>query len=333
MEPAKASLPIQICEPRCYVIQPSLTRMQAITRAGAQAEKTFGIKRLFRKSEVTPTLIERRLVPFWFVRCKSHFHYDRMNSYKITPQDEDALEITIQGIDDRVLTFPMSQSHEIILHGIERCVTDREVSEVIDAYDVPESKSLSGRATSYFRSAQKRLTQYLSYPRTQGHDLATLYQESLLDGQPLYEDLEDEKIRVLLPREPANRVVGNVMKKVMVSIEPVAIHDWLLTIDAVDLYLRPVFVFQFERADKEDAIAERKFEQLDALTGDWTALATTEVLSSNIPWEKILVLTMDASAVVFQELSGPWLKVTAGLLKVGSEHLPGIMDDIKGSRQ
>ncbi|MEA3397329.1 MAG: hypothetical protein U9R05_07695 [Chloroflexota bacterium] len=163
--------------------------------------------------------------------------------------------------------------------------------------------------------------------------MATLYQEGLLDGQPLYEDLADEKIRVLLPREPANRVVGNVMKKVMVSIEPVAIHDWLLTIDAVDLYLRPVFVFQFERAGKEAAVAERKFEQLDALTGDWTALETTEVLSSNIPWEKILVLTMDASAVVFQELSGPWLKVTAGLLKVGSEQLPGIMADIRDPRQ
>ena len=42
-------------------------------------------------------------------------------------------------------------------------------------------------------------------------------------------------------------------------------------------------------------------------------------------------LTIDASIVVLQELGGPWVKVTTGLIGVTVEHVPGIVEEVKGA--
>jgi len=250
-----------------------------------------------------------------------------MTTYKISPEHDDAVEISILDSEDRQIVFPTSEGKAVDLQGIERCVTDRNVSELIDAYAVPQPSS--ALTIPVFRNDQGQLRQYLAHPTSQVDDLVTLYQEATLDGKPLYDDLhEDEKIEVLLPNEPANRVVGEVMKKVMVSIDPVAIHDWLLTVETVDLYLRPLYVFQFERI-KDGDVVQRKVEQLDALQPCWTTLPTTEVPTRHVPWDKILLLSIDASAVVLQELGGPWLRVTSGLLEVGQEHIPDLVEGMK----
>lgn len=337
MDPTNVSLPIKICQPRCFVISPAVNRGKALVQAGARSEGVFGhLAKAFKKHEVRVTLSERWLIPFWHVRCKSHFHYDRFSSYTISASDSDVIEIVLEGPDGDRLVAPVNQkakTTQVTLHGTERCVTDREVSEFIDAYEPRDSGSIGSKVASYFQDEQKHLAQYLAHPNRPVTNFPSFYQTRTLDGNPIFTDSEGENLLVVMPDRDANRVVTSVMKKVMVSIEPVAIRDWLLTVDTVDLYFRPQYVFQFERLDKMGKVSETKVERLDGLTGKWSMVETRQVRQSTVPWDKILILTVDASAVVIQELGGPWLKVAGGLLQVGTKHVPGIIEEMKDSNK
>lgn len=335
MMESNISLPIQICSPRCYVIEPAINRFQAITRAGSQGDKTFRLTKFLRRgSSVNVKLIQRRLVPFWSVRCRSRFHYDKSSSYVVNINDQDAVEVTLHSADEKKIVLPVnpqSKNRSLTVHGKERCVTERDVSELIDAYQLPETKSILRNPLS-FKDDQATFREYLANPTAQVNDLAMLYQTNTIDGRPVYSDVEDESIQIILPNEPANRVVGEVMKKVMVSIDPITIYDWSLAVEVADLYFRPLYVFEFERLDKEKVVVETKLEQLDAINGSWSTISTREVTQpGRVPWDKIMHLTIDASIVVLQELGGPWVKVTTGLIGVTVDHVPGIVDDMKGS--
>ena len=334
---SNVSIPIKICTPNSYYLNPALNRFQATTKAGAYSEKVFRIKSLFKRNKsINVTLIERRLAPFWSVRCKSRFHYDKETSYSIHVDDSDAVEITFKTLDDQQMTLPVnrqSKQDDVFVNGWERCITERDITEYIDTYmDVTRSFSLKTRDMQK-RDEQARLAGYLSTQRIPINDLSVLYQEHTLDGEDIFPDLrEDEAIQVILPDEPANRVVSEVMKKVMVSIEPVRIHDWSLSVEVADLYYRPFYIFLFEHLDNSGETVETRYEQLDGIRGDWKTIPTMEVdQAGKVPWDKIMMLSLDASLVVLQELGGPWVRVATGLSQVGMEHVPGIVDDMKGS--
>ncbi len=106
---SEVSLPIQVCKPRCFVIEPRISRFQATALAGAHSDRMFRIRSPFKRPDVNVRLIQRRLVPLWSVRCRSRFHYDRLASYTIPALDADAVEITIQGPDGGQLVLPVSQ--------------------------------------------------------------------------------------------------------------------------------------------------------------------------------------------------------------------------------
>ena len=121
-------------------------------------------------------------------------------------------------------------------------------------------------------------------------DLAAFYQTKTVDGEFLAQDIQpEEDIQIILPTEPANRVVAVVMKKVMVSIDPIKIHDWSLSVEIADLYYRPLYVFEFERMDKDGTVIDRKHEQLDAINGEWSQIPSPEIKQpAALPWDKIL---------------------------------------------
>ncbi len=332
MQSGKVSLPIQVCQPRSFALAPKINRLHAFAHAGSRKDKVFRFKSLFKKKAVAFNLLQRRLVPFWHVRCKSRFHYDRNSNYALVAQDADAVEIRIQGADDQELTYsinPKDETRQALVHGIERCLTERDVTELISAHQDPDAAKITRKAKSFFQDEQKRLTEYLESPTREIDDFAIFYHKALLGEKPVYSDLEDEKVQIVLPDKAANRVVSDVMKKVMVSIDPVSIHDWSITVDFVDLYFHPYYVFEFQREDQDGNVVETRLEQLDALNGTWGIISAQDVKQSTVPWNKIFHLTIDATAVVLQELGGPWLNVASGLIGVGSQHIPGIMGEMK----
>jgi hypothetical protein len=327
---------IHVCESRCFVLEPTLNRFKATAMAGARGSKTFGAVSLLRKTETNTKLIQRRLIPFWNVSCRSKFHYDRSSTYNLSAQDEDAVEITIQMNDGQRLVLPVNpqaKNRSLTLNGIERCVTERIVSELISGYELSDSKSLREKVGIFPKDKQEQMRAYLTNTRVPVLDLINFYQTQTVEGRSLYNDLEDENIQIILPSQPANRVVGDVMKKVMVSIEPVAIHEWELAVEVADLYYRPAYVFEFEKLDKERNVTESKLEQLDAISGEWMTISSREIVQpGGVPWDKIMHLTIDASVVVLQELGGPWVRISAGLVGVGSEYIPGIVQDVRKSK-
>ena len=84
--------------------------------------------------------------------------------------------------------------------------------------------------------------------------------------------------------------------------------------DAIDLYFRPLFVFQFEKLDPGGNMMERKLEELDGLTRNrWTNLATTEYRCRPFHGANTLRLSADIGLVLLNDVPvlGQALQITS----------------------
>ncbi len=337
MTKSSLAIPTSLTTPRCFVLEPVINESQAYTQAGEHKSKVFGfdIKRVFtsigRRSEIKieSKLLHCRLVPFWQVKCRSHFDYTRLNEYSITAHDPEAALVTIQGsdkdgryteIDYRVDRTGRSEGR-VKLTGIERCVKDRESNEWIDSY-----MHTDDWAPKDLETHQKQLQEStLQHPRPV-KDLEDFADTLTLDGKPLFDN--NVEMIIVPPLETADNVVRRTLRKVMVPIEAALIYDWMLEVSIIDLYFRPLFVFEFLRLDKEGNPIARKLEELDALKKDrWVNLETTEFQMSTIPWAKILKLSADIGAIVLKDIPivGTTMKVVSAVATQG----PDIIEDMK----
>lgn len=333
------AIPTQIAAPRCFVLEPVINEPQAHTQAGEHKSGVFSfdIRRAIsslgigKKDEtrIDIKLLHRRLVPFWNVKCRSHFDYTRMKDYTINAHDPDAMYITIQGSDKSGAPteslYRVDQTGRsggmVKLTGIERCITKREVVEWVDSYTQTDNWSPKQI------DAQQKLLQEMAFQHPKPvEDLESFVNDLTLDGRPIFSD-SIETI-VVPPLETADNVIRRMLQKVMVSIEAATIYDWKLEVMAVDLYFRPIFVFEFIRLDRDGNPVERKLEELDALKrGHWVNLQTTEFQMSNIPWVKILKLSADIGSIVLGDIPivGTTMKVVSAVATQG----PGIADSMK----
>lgn len=330
------AIPTKVADPRCFVLEPVINKSQAYAQAGEHRNKVFGFdpRQLLtvlgkkRNPSIEAELLERRMVPFWNVRCRSHFDYTRLKNYTISANDPDAVSITLQGTDKQGNPIEMSyrvdqtgrSGGQVKLTGIERCVIDRDATQWIDSYTRTEEwlpKALEEHQKLLKDSAKLR-------PR-QVYDLAEFVDQLSLDGNALFSD--DIKTIVVPPLETADNVVRRTMQEVMAPIEAATIYDWALEVVNADLYFRPLYVFQFEKLDQAGNPTERKLEELDALYKDrWVNLQTTEFQMSTIPWAKILRLSADIGAIVLQDVPvlGTSLKIASTL----ADQAPGIIEDM-----
>lgn len=331
MPDTNLSIPTQLCEPRCFVLDPVINQEQALTQAGERKSSVFGIGDRVRrlvvgsKTQVEATLLQRRLVPFWHVRCTSHFDYSRLNDYEIKAHNPDAVKISIQSASGQVIDFRVDQTGRsqgrVTFTGLERCVTNRDITEWVDSY-----VKVSDLDPVKFQQDQIRFQEYAKQNPHQVHDLEAFATRLEWDGRPLFRD--DVETIVVPPLETADMVVKRALRKVMVSIDASVIHEWWLRVEHVDLYFRPLFVFQFEKMDDKGNPLDRKLEELDALNRTrWTGLTTTEFQMSTIPWNKILKLSADIAITLLRDvpLLGPSLEIARHIAEQG----PGIINDLR----
>ncbi len=331
-------IPTKLTDPRCFVLEPVINKSTAFSQAGEHKSKVFGsglkraISSLGKKNEeqIEIKLIQRRFVPFWLVRCRSHFDYSRHQEYSITAHDKESKYIALQGCDLE------GQSQEIIcrvdqagkpvkLTGIERCVKDRELEELIDPFSNTEKFS-----QSELDNRQKQLRELAMQNSRQVPDLESFVKNVTLDGKLLFDD--DLETIVVPPLEPADTVAKQVLRKVMVPVEAARIYDWLLEVDILDLFFRPIYVFEFIRMDKEGKPVERKLEELDALKKDrWVTLESTDFQMPTVPWMKILKLSTDIGVLVLKEV--PVVGTTMEVLTVVAKQGPEIVSEIKKGSQ
>ena len=325
------SIPTTLATPRCFVLKPVINIAQAYTQAGEYKSKAFGfdIKRAFstigRKKEdrIEAKLLHRRLVPFWQIKCRSHFDYTRINEYSIAAHDPEAVLLTLQGNDKEgqktESEYRVDQSGrskgKVRLTGIERCVKDRAENAWIDSY--VRTDDLSPKDIDPQRKYLSDLALQNPIPIRNLEDFATTL---TIDNTLFFED--DLETIVVPPLETADNVVRHTLRKVMIPIEAASIFDWLLDVSIVDLYFRPLYVFQFSRMDKEGNTIEVKLDELDAIKKDrWVNLQTTEYQMSTIPWIKILKLSADIGAIVLNDIPivGTTMKVISAVAAQGPE--------------
>lgn len=334
MTESNLAIPTTLAEPRCFVLEPVINQTQAYAQAGEHKSKVFrlDLKRVLsgRPKDVETKLIHRRLVPFWHVRCRSHFDFTRLRDYTITAHDSDAVMLTIQGTDksgnQTEAVYRVDQTGrsggQIKLTGIERCVKEREVTEWVDSYtqidDWPEREK---------ETHQKQLQESALQRPTPVADLESFARDLTLDGQPMFVDGVDTIL--VPPLETADNVVRRVLPKVTVPIEAATIYNWSLEVFTIDLYFRPIFVFEFIHLDKDGNPVERKLEELDALKKDrWVNLQTTEWQMPSIPWIKILRLSADIGAIVLRDIPivGTTMQVASAIASQG----PDIVNSMRG---
>lgn len=324
-------IPIEISLPRAFVLDPIINGEQAYAQAGAFKSKVFGLDlgKILRRSKTTieAKLLERRLVPFWHIHCQSHFDYSRLNNYQIAAHHPDAVKITLQGPNQQSIDYRVDQSGRsggiVTTTGIERCVTQREKVNWIDSY-IQQEEITPLEA----EKEQQRMQKYILQRPQLVDDLEIFANSLMINGDKLFQD--DIQTTIVPPLETADNVVRRTLKEVMVSIDAPTIHEAHLKVEKVDLYFRPLFVFEFEKLDQQNNALERKLEELDALNRDhWTNLATTEFQMSKIPWVKILKLSADIGTILLQDtpIAGTAFKVTGKILDQG----PDIIDDIQRS--
>lgn len=325
-------MPIEICEPRFFVLDPIINVDQALTQAGAHKNKAFGfnLRGIFQRgnTSIEPKLLQRRLVPFWHLHCLSYFDYSRLNNYEIPSHHPDAVKITFQGPQEQTLDFRVdktgrSGSH-VSVTGIERCITERSNEEWSDAYVKRDADSPQETAEE-----NNRMRDYILQRPRPIDELNEFVNSIKLDGESIFDDTVETI--VVPPLETMDNVVRRGLKKVMISIDAPTIHEAYLRVEKLDLYFRPLFVFQFDKLDSSGNRMDRNLEELDALNRDrWTHLSRTEYQMSRLPWTKILKLSADIGTVLLQDVpvAGTAFKVTGTILEQG----PSILDDIKRTR-
>lgn len=336
MSSSGLEIPTRVAPPRCFFMAPVINESQSYTQAGEYKSKVFGfdpkqLLRAFSKKRdrgIEAELLERRLVPFWHVRCKSHFDYTRMKDYTISANDPDAISITIQGNDmegnQMEMIYRVDQTGrsggQVSLTGIERCVTDRDNTQWIDSYMRTEDwlpKDLEDHRKLLKDTAKQRP---IAVP-----DIAEFGGNLAIDGQKIFDD--DIKTIVVPPLETADNVVRRALQQVMVPIEAATIFQWGLEVTNIDLYFRPLYIFEFVRLDQDGNPIERKLEELDALHKDqWVNLQATEFEMSTIPWLKILKLSADIGVIMLRDV--PIIGTSMKIASTVAGQAPDIIDEI-----
>jgi hypothetical protein len=195
-----------------------------------------------------------------------------------------------------------------------------EVTEWIDSYTQNENWTVEQVAKN-----QKLLQESALQRPTPVNNLEEFGKNLSIDGKPLFSD--SIKTIVVPPLETAENVIRRILQKVMVPIEAAKIFDWWLEVQSIDLYFRPLYVFEFVRSDKEGNPVDRKLEELDGLKrGQWDNLETTEFQMSTIPWMKILKLSADIGAIVLEDI--PIVGTTMKVASAVASQAPGILDDM-----
>jgi hypothetical protein len=157
-------------------------------------------------------------------------------------------------------------------------------------------------------------------------DLKEFAQKLTIEGIPVF--IDNIETIVVPPLETADNIVRRMLKQVIVPIETGKIYNWELIVPYIDLYFRPLYVFQFERLDSDGNPIERKLEELDALHKNrWVNLETTEYQISSIPWAKILKLSADIGSIILRDV--PILGTTMQIASKVADQAPEIVDEMK----
>jgi len=185
-----------------------------------------------KAEEIQLVSTENRLEPFWLVTIFARTAYDRNRSYNVVVGGPEVQQVTVLGQDVAVDTKAKG-GPTLTLTGVEHCVEERRVSQTFDG--------LSGQKAD--------ASKYLAFGKEEIADLGSFAPEGRL---------------VVPPEARATAVVRQVMAEVVKPVQAQVLHEERVDVEAIDLYFRPVYAFEYNWAAK----GKRVVVEYDAVTGE-----------------------------------------------------------------
>jgi hypothetical protein len=224
---------IAFADERVLVLTETLSWEEAKERAWDKKTDVFGsgLGKLFTRPKPADVKInyqEKRWEPFWHVRCSSRYVYERTRHYNIAiPQPE----VRTVVIDEREY-IPSGEPRSFTVVGLEKCREDASAEKIVEA--------VTGEELDWGH--------YLEF---EGRVLPDLTKWA------------PPECTVVPARVRASTVTRQVLTALIKPLDADTVHQDLITIDAIDLYYRPVYAFEFLWTVKDrTAVAE-----FDGLTG------------------------------------------------------------------
>jgi len=253
---------ITVAEEQVFRLLPTLDIEKAREKAWDKKTAVFGtgLSAIFSRpkaEEVQITYSERRYEPFWHIACHVRYVYDRTRSYNIPVSSPEVKRVTIEGVEHQVTAKP----RQFTTTGIEHCVEEASTEVVFDA--------VSGQERDW--------KNYLRFGKEPVPDLSEFAPEGSI---------------VVPPEVRASAVVRQVLGSILRPIQADTIHEERVDVQAVSLYFRPVYAFEYRWQPKDKtAIAE-----FDGLTGEMSTGGVTlrQQIKSVLTPELLLDVGVDA---------------------------------------
>jgi len=222
----------KICKEEIFCLLPRLNMNQALSNAGSIMVSSFGLEGMIyrlKAEEIKITKNQLYYEPFWHIDCDIRYEYDRVCSHDVTTIAPEVHHLTIDNNDYAVVE---SNPRKVTVSGIEHCTTSGSKDIIFDAE----------------HGQEQDWKKYIGYQKETVVD-----DSSFIDKDGIF----------LPPKISSNALVHNVFLSLPRPIKADKIHEGMLNIKKLDLYFRPVYVFEYrwERRNKTAVAA------LDGITG------------------------------------------------------------------
>jgi hypothetical protein len=228
---------ISLADERAFLLRERLTIEEAEKLAWGQKTDAFGrVARVTslvqrpRDDDFELLYKEHRYQPFWHLRCRARYVYQRRRDYSIPVGGREVETVTIEG-----MTYQVEEA-ALVLSGMEHCREELERNLFIDGLDT---------------QADETLEKYLDFPAEE------------IPAKDLNALAEAGKI-VVPPQARASAVVREVLVGMIKSVVADRILEDTVEVQTVDLYYRPVYAFRIRWAEKD----RETVIEYDGLTGE-----------------------------------------------------------------
>lgn len=224
---------IQLAEQKIFALNEKITVEQARLRAMDKRTGLFagGVNVLLQRvkpEEVELLAMQKRWEPFWHVSCATRQVYDRTRKFSVPVTGPEVQSLTLHEID-----YPVT-NRSIAFTAVEHCREENRQQMFFDG--------VSGE--------KQELGNLIGNARSEVTDLADF-------------SARDNAI-VVPPEIRASFVMRQALQTMLKPVQADVIFEEVVTIEAIDLYYRPIFAFEFRwKAKDKSAVAE-----FDGLTGE-----------------------------------------------------------------
>jgi len=221
-----------IADERAYLLREKVSSEQAKEKAWDRKTTVFGglSKLMFRPKgeDVQIVYNEKRYEPFWHVVCRTSYIYDRLRQFTVPVSGREVKRVTVNEQE-----YVLGEETHFVLSGTEHCQEGEEKEVFTDAVTGEE------RAWKH----------YLDYSREEIADIASFSPQDAI---------------VVPPETRASFIVRQVLAGMLKAVQADVIHEDLVEVSTIDLYLKPVYAFEYHWQSRD----RRAIAEFDGLTGE-----------------------------------------------------------------